>query len=463
MKVSTPRDVAAAMVLAAAAALLVGLSTVRRGDWYTRGDPYGSLLVSQAILEQGSVSLDPYGSPGELARKYAHAVYVQDGRMYHFFPLGTPVLALPFVAVANALSLDMTDPADDSACQGWLAALTVALSAIGSYLLCRIRLGMGRSLLLAFLFVFGTSLISTCGVALWSFDFEVPLVLAALLLLLRPSGRPRGRWARAFVLGTLLFLAYMCRPTAAALVVPLAVYLLLTDRPLGLRLLIVLAFWALVMGILSLGEYGSLLPPYYRPGRLGSPDFLRALAGNLVSPSRGLLVFSPFFVPVLVMGILRFGKDSARLAMLFSWLVLEVLLVSTFPHWWGGHSFGPRLLTDAVPAVLAIAALTAPAGSEHRSRAYWIAVIILGLASVAIHSAQGLFNSATARWNRPPDVDVHPRTVFDWDYPQFCITDAALRRRMADVRARKRATRELLNWLAATLGAEGRRGTETER
>jgi hypothetical protein len=445
-----------ALLLAAAAALLVGLSSVRRGDWYTRGDPYGSLLVSQSILQHGTVRLDPYGSPEQLRQRYAHSVVVHDGHVYHFFPLGTPVLALPFVAAANALSLDMRQPEDDSICQGWLSALSVALTAIGAYLLCRIRLSVTRSLLLAFLFVFGTSLISTCGVALWSFDMEVPLILSVLLILLRPGGFPRGRWPRASLLGALMFLACACRPTAIAFVGPAAAYLLVTDRPLGLRLSAVLLACAAVAAGLSIWEYGSPLPPYYQPGRLGSPDFLRALAGNVISPSRGILVFSPFLVPVLVMGALRFGKARPELSMVFSWLVLEVLLVSTFPHWWGGHSFGPRLLTDAVLAVLAVAALTAPAGQVRSAGPYWMAVVVLGLFSVAVHSGQGLFNSATARWNRPPDVDANPEMVFDWEYPQFCITDGALRRRMADLRARKRATRELLRWLTGTLGMENR-------
>ena len=43
-------------------------------------------------------------------------------------------------------------------------------------------------------------------------------------------------------------------------------------------------------------EFGELLPPYYRLGLEGGAFSAEALAGLLVSPSRGLLLFSPLLL-----------------------------------------------------------------------------------------------------------------------------------------------------------------------
>ena len=39
------------------------------------------------------------------------------------------------------------------------------------------------------------------------------------------------------------------------------------------------------------------------------------------------------------------------------WFALYIMMISRWPNWWGGHSFGPRLLTDALPALFIITVL----------------------------------------------------------------------------------------------------------
>jgi hypothetical protein len=90
-------------------------------------------------------------------------------------------------------------------------------------------------------------------------------------------------------------------------------------------------------------------------------------AGLTVSPSRGLFIFSPV-VGVAVYGAVRAWKfslsadetrtrdfsssDAVLLLRYVSLAAVAVLLVySKFIAWWGGHGFGPRYLTDAMPFV----------------------------------------------------------------------------------------------------------------
>ncbi len=89
---------------------------------YTASDPQGTLLVSQALLEHGTLSLNAYPEAADLT----YRLMLQDGRLYHAFPLGTALLALPAVWLANRSGLNMALPAHDFFVQDLLAALTIA-------------------------------------------------------------------------------------------------------------------------------------------------------------------------------------------------------------------------------------------------------------------------------------------------------------------------------------------------
>lgn len=426
-------DIVLATFLLCCAFAVVRLSPVRRAHWSTKSDPYGCLLTSQSILEHGTIRLDAYGTPEALSAAYGYRVRSQGSHTRYYFPLGTSLLAVPAVAAGKTLGWDMRVAHFDRVLQGWLAAMFLGLIALGAYVLCRARHDPLPAAILAMLFVFGTSLSSTCGSALWSFNAEVLFMLAALCLLLHCPDTPRGRNVLWPALGVCMFLSYLCRPSAAVFAAVVTACLFLRRPRVGWRVCLVLLVCLLGLAAFSLREYGAILPPYYRVSRLaGSDTFLRALGANLVSPSRGILVFSPFFVPVLFVGLLRFRESPALLAAAWLWMALELVAVSRFPHWWAGHSYGPRILTDAVPAVLLVAVLTAPTRAGALFKAYWVTVVCLGLVSALIHTGQGLGNECTARWNIYPEIDRHPELVLDWRYPQWAATPSALARRATE-------------------------------
>ena len=78
------------------------------------------------------------------------------------------------------------------------------------------------------------------------------------------------------------------------------------------------------------------------------------LAGLLVSPSRGLLVFSPFLAlaaPGAVAAVRR--RDPVRGALVVG--VLAVLLLNAgYVDWWGASCWGPRRLMEIVPALVVL-------------------------------------------------------------------------------------------------------------
>ena len=73
------------------------------------------------------------------------------------------------------------------------------------------------------------------------------------------------------------------------------------------------------------------------------------LAGLLVSPSRGLFVYSPVLLFSLA-GAAAVGRDGPpALRALAAGAALVFVLTSKWIMWWGGHTWGPRLLADTLP------------------------------------------------------------------------------------------------------------------
>jgi hypothetical protein len=173
----------------------------------------------------------------------------------------------------------------------------------------------------------------------------------------------------------------------------------------------------------NLKLYGSPLAPYYMPGRIGvSGGLPGALAGNLVSPSRGLLVFSPVLLfsavgVALEASTKRLNRLDRSLLVI---LGLHWVAISAFPKWWGGWSYGPRFASDVLPYLVyflipVLAWLGQPRTPAVVAVFFWVAVAASGF----IHY-RGASDRATFDWNAwPANVDADPSRVWDWRDPQF--------------------------------------------
>lgn len=131
-----------------------------------------------------------------------------------------------------------------------------------------------------------------------------------------------------------------------------------------------------------------------------------ALAGLLVSPSRGLLVFSPI-VLVALAGIgpaWNYDRD-VRLGWLLSGVAVELLAYSFYSVWWGGHTYGPRYALDVLVPLAPAWAL----GMARLVRARRRAVVVLALLAWSmVVAGAGAFVYANEGWNSfPNDVDTH--------------------------------------------------------
>jgi hypothetical protein len=400
--------------------------------------------VSQSIIEHQTIKLDAYKDAHEKNNPHQsfdedYRVHERNGHYYHVYPVGTSVFSIPFVWAAMLRGLDMSNFEQEAATQGFISAILCMLVFIIFYETCRCFVDPISSLVIAAISVLGSSLTSTMGAGLWSHNFTViSISLSLLLLALYESGR--SRTINPYLFGFLLFAAYLCRPTALIFILVVLVYLFFKHRTILLRVVITLLVLLLLFAAWSWLEYGHILPTYYaQSNRFGfTPAYWLGLYGSLLSPSRGILVFSPFFVMVAVGVVLcfRYLKTQALIWLSVSWFGLHVLLISSWDMWWGGYSYGPRLLTDVVPALVLITALLWGAVSQHSSlrmrRIIAGGYITLGLLGIFINSYQGLYNVYTVVWNLYPDIDEHPAYLFSWKYPQFLATSRSTLNRLQE-------------------------------
>ena len=102
--------------------------------------------------------------------------------------------------------------------------------------------------------------------------------------------------------------------------------------------------------------------------------------------------------------------------------MLHTVLISNFSIWWGGHSFGPRLMTDIVPFLCYFVAFNFQLGdavASWKRQAVAAVVAMFAAVSFLIH-AQGALRNPPMAWNATPDnIDQNPSRLFDWSDPQF--------------------------------------------
>lgn len=137
------------------------------------------------------------------------------------------------------------------------------------------------------------------------------------------------------------------------------------------------------------------------------------LPGLLVSPSRGLFIYQPWAILMFGTFLLSLRSRSESVHAIH-WLclpviVLHVLLVGCWCCWWGGDSWGSRLLTEIIPwiGLLCLPAITCL--RQHFSGMLLLTVLV-GI-SVWMQTQGAFFNQ---HWNRRMQIENHPEMLWSW-------------------------------------------------
>lgn len=415
-------------VLVAALVFLAAFFVFRRAPVHQLHDSKYTMLLAENLRAHGDFDLARYGLPHD-----DYHLRAAGEHRYYYFPGASAVLSVPFVA---AMRLKGTTPVTphgaydeqgELALDAGLAALLMSFLAATVYATARQLLPVGWSLGVAAWAAFGTQVLSTASRSVWSDTWGIVLVLCAVFLLVRSSAR--GSAPNAVALALLAGVAYVVRPTNAAAIVGIGAVLAATRPRVLWRYALTLAIVAGGFVAHSLALYGAPLPPYFSGNRLAFPTPFVAVAGNLVSPSRGVLVYVPALLAVAA-ALVRYRRHVRfpHLVAAGGFVVLaHFVLLAGFWDWWGGHSYGPRLTTSLVPWFVLFAILAADAartavarqGLRVADRALFAAAGLLCAASIATN-AVGAWSWAADRWNVVPDnINADRGRLWSWRRPQF--------------------------------------------
>lgn len=271
------------------------------------------------------------------------------------YPVVTPLLVAPLYVPA-VIWLDAhgwEQPRVDRVAElmeKFSASLLASLASVLMFLLLR-RERIRWSLPLAVAFAFGTNTWMTSSQALWQHGTgELLIVMALLLVVALPSP------ARTALLGAVCVLMAANRPPDVLVAGAFVLFIVWSRRRNALWLLAGAAVPLAALLYYDLNFIGHVAGGYAL-GKAPNEIFFRrdwsGVPGLLVSPTRGLLVFTPFLVFVPVGLIQRLRAPSSRgLAVALSFAVVAQLLVYSQTDWRAGVSWGPRYLTDLLPILV---------------------------------------------------------------------------------------------------------------
>jgi hypothetical protein len=342
--------------------LLIGLVCLLiynvNGRGITAGDTYPARYLPFAIVQYQTIFLDPVAKVAAQGRGNGAFWMLPrpDGHIISLYPIVVPLLVAPLYipAVGYLHRTGWTDGRVDHLArimEKLSASLLASLSASLLYLLLRRRTRASIALLLTVAYAFGTTTWMISSQALWQHGMGALLVIGALLLL---TGRSTA--GRAIAAGLLCGLIAANRPPDAVLGATLGIYGLLWAGRRGRVWFVAASALPLAAVVLyNFAVAGNVLGGY---GLIGKAAFfnhalLPGVAGLLFSPTRGLLVFSPFLLFLVLVGrSLPRSREERFLTVAMIAAVAIQIMVYAKADWRGGLSWGPRYMTDFLPFLM---------------------------------------------------------------------------------------------------------------
>jgi hypothetical protein len=364
-------------------------------------------------------------------RALADFMTISHGRCVALYPIAPALVAVPLF-VPQVAVLDLYRPGWDRDRRSALAesllmakrsmAVIVALAGVVLHRLL-LALGVGRAAVPAVL--------AAClGSDLWTVGSQAPwqhgpaalsLVAAIALLYPQPVGRRRLALAGLFT-GLLVAFRLMDVVLAAAIVTWLACtdwrglqWFLPAPILIGVALLTYnLWYFNTILG--GQAKLEQLHTKLHGVSGTWSGSLVDGLLGTLLSPNRGLLVFSPWIavalVTLVVPTVRRRLFAHSLICSLIGSLIPYLIILSKYSVWWGGHCFGPRYWTDVIP-LFAILFAYGLDWMLARSRVLVAISAVAVIFSIAVQLI-GAFCYPSS-WNQyPRNVDVHHERLWNW-------------------------------------------------
>jgi hypothetical protein len=384
-------------------ALLAYLAT---GKTLSTPDTLPARCLPWALLHGQGFTLDAFsGLHGGTPASPPYFLRFVSGHWLSDYPVAAALLAVP-VYVPSALG--WADPGGRILIdlEKLAAALITALSVLCLYATLRRLCRLWPAVAITAVYALGTSSLSVSSQALWQHGASQLAWTAAFYCVVR--ARNEFRWVA--LAGFALAFAVIARPMNLLLAAPVALHALIAYPRRAFFVVgglppLLFQVWY------NVHYFGNAFRTQFPVLDIWSTPILEGLAGILMSPGRGLLIYSPVLAFSLLGLVAAWRRDGdALLRTIGIGVVATILLYGKYTVWWGGWTYGPRLLADLTPA---LALLLVPTwGWLGRHRALAALFVLLTCWSVGAH-AIGTWQRAPY-WNADVDSAQFTRHLWSW-------------------------------------------------
>lgn len=379
------------------------------------GDSLPTRVLPFSILREGNLDLNEFTWDRMRSGRLPYYLRGTGSHLFSVSPIVTPIAVTPLYVAPAWLLSHYEIPYDDVRARVVIvvmerlsAAILTALSALVVFLTLDHLVSRRWAIALTLIYGLGTSAWSISSQALW------PHALAALALsvlcwvFLTP-----GRGALSFVVaGLAAALAVGNRPPMIVFAALAALATWRRGNRAHLAAFAVLpALGGAALLAYNLSVFQTVAGGYMRLNQFSATVF-EGIAGLLVSPNRGLFIYTPVML-FAFWGAVRVWRDGAPewMRLLVIGLAAHVVIYGAFGEWWAGYTFGPRYFCDVLPALtLFLAYGLVP----YWRRPTWHAIAAVLIAYGVAVQAIGVY-FADDDWNRTPvPLERQPRRVWNW-------------------------------------------------
>lgn len=327
-------------------------------------DTIPARLLPWNILESHNLYLDSFADapfvsmPSFALEEHGHYVSI--------FPIVLPVLITPlyiipyFILKIVNIPISLGNPAFviiSLIVEKVSASVITSLSVVVLYLVLKKLISVRNALFCSLVYAFATCTWVISSQALWQHGLgELLLCLILLILLMITEKESISLYA---LLGVLVALFALNRPPDFVFLIPVFIFAALTKNIRKIFVFITaLLISASPFVLYNIINFGSLFGGYKINTvllQVGTGNLVPFI-GLLLSPNRGMFVFSPILL-FSVLGCWLIFKNKISLEpkirtlfLLFALCVpLNIFVYSSFSYWWGGEQFGYRFLVGSLP------------------------------------------------------------------------------------------------------------------
>jgi len=401
------------------------------------GDTIPASLLPFSILENHNLYLDQfynYFESNSLLPFFAKEI---DGHLLSVYPIVTPILitplyVLPFLFLKSAhIPIDMLNPGFVlivSIMEKLAVSLIASLSVIFVFLSVKELINKRTAIIVALIFAFATNTWATSSQAFWQHGLIELLLAVSIYLILMNEKHASDKIIIS--LGIISGLFIFNRSADSILLIPMILYILaLRDQR------IIYYFGAMALAgtpflFYNLHYFGNLFGGYNVMATQihFNSEAIIGFVGLLVSPSRGIFIYTPIMLFSIVgyFKIFKLSNNSVKNFLFASGFSVlgQILLYGAFICWWAGWSYGPRFLTGMLPLLAMFLGLYIKDISfdiKNRKKLLIVGVFSVLLIWSIFAQIVGVFYFPNGNWDADSGVTL-TNTEKLWDWKDTPIT-----------------------------------------